>query len=61
MSLSEKEGIDVWDCIDEYTLMIKPKIHDKELEESIVKQGKDSILLFIHERKFNEITNKYLN
>ena len=61
ISLSEKEGIDVWDCIDEYSSMIKPKIHDKELEESIVKQGKDSILLLIHEEKFNEIANNYLN
>ena len=61
MSLSEKEGIDVWECIDEYTAMIKPKVHDPQLEESIVKQGKDSILLFIHEKKFNEITIKYLN
>lgn len=61
MSLSEKEGIDVWDCIDEYTAMIKPKVHDQQLEESLVEQGKNSILLFIHEKKFNEITNKYLN
>ena len=61
MSLSEKEGIDVWDCIDEYTSMIKPKVHNQQLEESLVKQGKNSILLFIHEKKFNEITNKYLN
>lgn len=61
MSLSEKKGIDVWDCIDEYTAMIKSKVHDPQLEESIVKQGKDSILLFIHEKKFNEIINNYLN
>ena len=61
MSLSEKDGIDVWDCIDEYTAMIKPKVHDQQLEESLVEQGKNSILLFIHEKKFNEITNKYLS
>ena len=53
--------MDVWDCIDEYTAMIKPKVHDQQLEESIVNQGKDSILLFIHEEKLNEIANKYLN
>lgn len=61
MSLSKKGGMDVWDCIDEYTAMIKPKVHDQQLEESIVNQGKDSILLFIHEEKLNEIANKYLN
>ena len=61
MSLSKKDGMDVWDCIDEYTAMIKPKVHDQQLEESIVNQGKDSILLFIHEEKLNEIANKYLN
>lgn len=61
MSLSKKEGVDVWDCIDEYTALIKPKIHDDTLEESIVKQGKDSILLFIHEEMLDKIANKYLN
>ena len=61
MSLSKKDGVDVWNCIDEYTALIKTKVHDNVLEESLVKQGKDRILFFIHEEKFNEIINKYTN
>lgn len=63
MGMYRKIGSAVWNNIDVFINRLKEKIHieDSYIKENIIKNGAQSIMLFIHEEQFNLIRNKYLN
>lgn len=63
MGMYRKIGSAVWNNIDVFINRLKEKIHieDSCIKENIIKNGAQSIMLFIHEEQFNLIRNKYLN
>lgn len=63
MGMYRRIGSAVWDNIEVFINRLKEKIHieDSCIKENIIKNGAQSIMLFIHEEQFNLIRNKYLN
>ena len=63
MGMYRRIGSAVWNNIDVFINRLKEKIHieDSYIKENIIKNGAQSIMLFIHEEQFNLIRNKYLN
>lgn len=60
MRYYENDVSDFWHIVDEFNDYIRPKCHDDFIFENIIEHGKESIMLFIHEEKFNGIVRKYL-
>jgi hypothetical protein len=62
MSLYHKSSTQVWNDIDSFTSFLKAKVRseDKFIKENLIENGKKTIMLFAHEAKINEITEKYL-
>lgn len=54
--LYHKVGDEVWTYVDTFNHLLKEKVRDV----SFLKEGKESIMLKIHEEKFNIFANKYL-
>ncbi len=52
-----------WEYIEEFNTYLKLKVRkeDSYIKENIIKNGKQIVSLFIHEKKLSEITNKYIN
>ena len=63
MSLSQNTGSEVWDYIDQFNSHLASKVRDDDdyIRDKLIENGKKMITLFIHEKKINEIVNKYLN
>lgn len=59
MTIHEEEGNKVWGCIDRFNGILDFKSREKFIKEELVKNGKETIMLFVHEKEFNKIANKY--
>lgn len=63
MSLYDKGSSLIWDYIEHFTKCLKAKVHpdDSFIKENIIKKGKESIMLLIHENKLQGIVQSYLS
>lgn len=59
MTLYEKEGDKIWKFIEKFNELLALKAREDFIKENLVKNGKETIMLFVHESKFNNIANKY--
>lgn len=60
MSLYQTEGSKIWEYIDLFNELLALKCKEKYMKENLIKRGKETIMLLVHEEKFNNITRKYL-
>ena len=59
ISLYEKDGGKIWKYVDQFNKLLAQKAKEEFIREDLVGRGKDSLMLFIHEDKFNRITDRY--
>ena len=60
MSLYESEGSKIWEYIDTFNELLSLKSKETYMRENLIKRGKETIMLLVHEEKFNNITRNYL-
>jgi hypothetical protein len=60
MSLYKTDGNRVWEYIDKFNELLSLKSKEQYMEENLIKKGKETIMLLVHEEKFNNITRNYL-
>lgn len=60
MSLYEKEKSKIWKYVDRFNDILAHKAKEKFIKEDLIKNGKEALMLFIHEKKFNDFTGKYV-
>lgn len=61
MQLYEKEGNAVWEHLDLFHSQLKVQEEDTFIKEKIIRDGKETIALLIHEEKFHAITQHYIS
>ena len=63
MNMYKKDSSTVWDKIDTFINRLSEKVHpdDVFIKDKIIRDGAQSIMLFVHEEQLNQIRNKYLN
>ena len=63
MSMYKKDSSTVWDKIDTFINRLSEKVHPEDvfIQDKIIRDGAQSIMLFVHEEQLNQIRNKYLN
>lgn len=61
MLLYEKIGREIWKYVDQFNELIARKSKEDFIKDNLVDNGKNRLMLFIHERKFNDFTKKYTN
>ena len=63
MSMYKKDSSTVWDKIDTFINRLSEKVHPEDvfIKDKIIRDGAQSIMLFVHEEQLNQIRNKYLN
>ena len=60
MSLYEKEKSKIWKYVDRFNDILANKAKEEFIKEDLIKNGKEALMLFIHEKKFNDFTGKYV-
>lgn len=57
-----KKGPEVWAFIDQFNQRLQDKVHDEDvfIKERIIKDGKNTVMLIAHEKRVNDIADKYL-
>lgn len=60
MSLYEKEKSRIWKYVDRFNDILAHKAKEEFIKEDLIKNGKEALMLFIHEKKFNDFTRKYV-
>lgn len=63
MTLYQESNLEVWKYIDQFNNYLDMKVRDDDdfIRDNLIKNGEKMITLFVHEEKFNDIVNKYLN
>lgn len=59
MTLYQREGSTIWQYVNKFNELISLKAKEDFIIENIVRNGKNTIALFIHEEKFNGFTDHY--
>ncbi len=59
MSLYEREKSKIWKYVDRFNELLALKAKEAYIKDNLIQNGKEALLLFIHEEKFNNITEKY--
>lgn len=59
ISLYEKDGGKIWEYVELFNKLLAQKVKDEFIREELIKKGKESLMLFIHEDKFNRISDRY--
>jgi hypothetical protein len=60
MSLYQTVGSKIWEYIDLFNELLALKCKEKYMKENLIKRGKETIMLLVHEENFNNITRNYL-
>lgn len=60
MSLYEREKSKIWKYVDRFNDILALKTKEEFIKEDLIKNGKEALMLFIHEDKFNHFTGKYI-
>ena len=61
MSLYEREKSKIWKYVDRFNDILSLKTTEDFIKENLIKNGKEALMLFIHEKNFNDFTGKYVN
>lgn len=61
MKLYKSEGSKICQYLDQFNEHLKRKAKEKSMKENLIKNGKETVMLLVHEDRFNNIKNKYLN
>lgn len=61
MSLYEREKSKIWKYVDRFNDILALKTKEEFIKEDLIKNGKGALMLFIHEKNFNDFTEKYVN
>lgn len=61
MSLYKKNGSRIWDYMERFNRLLSRKAKEDFIKESLVERGKETVMFFVHEEQFNNITKKFLN
>lgn len=63
MNMYKKDSSTVWDKIETFINRLSEKVHPEDMfiRDKIIRDGAQSIMLFVHEEQLNQIRNKYLN
>lgn len=51
----------IWKDVDRFNDLLALKAKEEFIKENLIKKGKEALLLFIHEKKFNDFTRIYVN
>jgi superfamily II DNA helicase RecQ len=54
-------GAVTWDYIDQFNNILDHKAKEDFIKEKLVNKGKETIMLLVHEDKFNKLANNYIN
>lgn len=60
MSLYEREKSEIWKHVDRFNDLLALKAKENFIKVDLIKNGKEALMLFIHEKKFNYFTEKYV-
>jgi hypothetical protein len=60
ISLYDKKGLQVWDLVSEYNTYLKAKAHPEYDVDALIKDGIESLMLYIHGKELIKITEKYI-
>lgn len=60
MSLYEREKSKIWKYVNIFNDILALKVKEEFIRENLIKNGKEALMLFIHEKKFNYFTEKYV-
>lgn len=60
MSLYEREKSEIWKHVDRFNDLLALKAKEDFIKVDLIKNGKEALMLFIHEKKFNYFTEKYV-
>lgn len=60
ISMYEKSGQSVWSFVNEFNTYLKTKAHPDYDVNSLIKDGQDALMLYIHGKELDTIANKYL-
>lgn len=61
MKLYKSEGSKIWQYLNQFNEHLKRKAKEESMKENLIKNGKETVMLWVHEDRFNNIKNKYLN
>ena len=63
MALYDKDHEEVWKNLAHFNECLAAKVHqdDSYIREKIIKKGKDAVMLFIHGKKLDDITSRFLD
>ena len=61
MALYERKKCKIWKYVDRFNDILALITKEKFVKENLVKNGKETLMLFIHEKKFNDFTEIYVN
>jgi ATP-dependent DNA helicase RecQ len=54
-------GSVTWEHIDQFNNILDHKAKEDFIKEKLVNKGKETIMLLVHEDKFNKLANNYIN
>lgn len=62
ISLYDKDNVAIWNNLTHFNECLKAKAHQEDsfIKENIIDKGKEIIMLFIHGKKLEELTKKFL-
>jgi ATP-dependent DNA helicase RecQ len=62
MALYDKDNEEVWKYMAHLNECLAAKVHqdDTYIKENIIEKGEDAVMLFIHGKKLDDITNRFL-
>ena len=60
ISLYEKNDQSIWELVNDFNDYLKAKAHPDYDVDSLIKEGQDALMLYIHGKKLNAIASKYL-
>ena len=59
MSMFSQDKKNFWKYVDEYNEVLSLKAEEEFIRNAIIRDGKETLMLLIHENEFNKITSKY--
>ena len=59
ISFYDKEGSKIWTYVDQFNDILARKAKERFIKEKLVKNGKETLVFLIHEKKFNYFTENY--
>ena len=63
MTLYDKDNGEIWKNLDHFNGCLKAKVHEEDsfIKDNLIDKGEETIMLFIHGKKLEDITKKFLD